>query len=354
VTRFFRVLGHPDEVTGISLGDWDSLLVRARDAGLLGILHARLEERELLPRVPDQVRPHLAAAAAMAATCERMARWEVNRIRRALVGRDIPLVLLKGAAYVMASLPVARGRLFSDVDVLVRRDALVHVEAALRQHGWEAIKLDPYDQRYYRDWMHELPPLRHRRRETVVDVHHAILPPSGRLRPDTEALLHAAVSLDGSGVKVLAPVDMVLHSMVHLFQDGEIRGRLRDLVDVDALLRWFGTELGFWARLASRATDFGLARPLFYALRYADRILGTPIPPEARALAAGGRPPRAVLATMDALVPRAMVPLPGGDRSAPVRLAGWCLFVRSHWLRMPPALLARHLLHQALARRRAS
>jgi hypothetical protein len=142
--------------------------------------------------------------------------------------------------------------------------------------------------------------------------------------------------------------------VVHLFQDGEIRGRLRELVDVDALLRWFGREPGFWARLATRATGFGLARPLFYALRYADRLLRTPIPPDAHALAAAGRPPQVVLSTMDALVPRAMLPFPGGDRSARVRLAGWCLFVRSHWLRMPPILLARHLLHQVLAGRRAS
>jgi hypothetical protein len=271
-----------------------------------------------------------------------------------LVGRDIPLVLLKGAAYVMAGLPVARGRLFSDVDILVPKEALEDVETLLKRHGWDAVKLDPYDQRYYRTWMHELPPLRHHRRDTVVDVHHAILPLSGRLRPDSAALLEAAVTLDGSGIKVLAPVDMVLHTVVHLFQDGEIRGRLRDLVDVDALLRGFGREPSFWSRLASRARAFDLMRPLFYALRYADRILETPVPTQARELTDEGRPSQAVLATMDALVLRAIVPGSGADATVLTDLAGWSLFVRSHWLRMPPLLLARHLLHQAWVRRWAS
>ncbi len=353
MSSVLRILRDPDAVTGLSLNEWDLLLVQARRVGLLARLHARLEERELLGRVPSQARPHLEAVAAVSAACERMARWEVNRLRRALFGHDVRLVLLKGAAYVMAGLPVARGRIFSDIDVLVPRDRLGDVETALTRNGWQAVKLDPYDQRYYRLWMHELPPLRHHRRETVVDVHHAILPPSGRLRPDTDALLEATVSLDGSDVAILAPADMVLHSIVHLFQDGEIRGRLRDLVDVGALLCGFGEKPGFWTQLASRAGRFGLNRPLFYALRYADRVLDLPIPAEGLKLAAHGGPSRAVLALMDALVPRALGPGPNGAPSGTTKLAGLLLFVRSHWLRMPPGLLVRHLAHQAFARRQA-
>ena len=38
-------------------------------------------------------------------------------------------------------------------------DALDAVEAALIAAGWEWVKRDPYDDDYYRRWMHELPPL---------------------------------------------------------------------------------------------------------------------------------------------------------------------------------------------------
>ncbi len=40
----------------------------------------------------------------------------------------------------------------------------------------EWIKSDPYDDLYYRRWMHELPPLVHSERGQLVDVHHTILP----------------------------------------------------------------------------------------------------------------------------------------------------------------------------------
>jgi hypothetical protein len=51
---------------------------------------------------------------------------------------------------------------------------------------------------------------------------------------------------------------------------------------------------------------------------------------------------------MDSLVPRVLEPR-YPDR-LPARVAAWLLFVRSHWLRMPPGLLAVHLLRKALRR----
>ena len=90
---------------------------------------------------------------------------------------------------------------------------------------------DAYDQRYYRQWMHELPPLRHMTRQTVLDVHHTILPLTAHLKPDPAKLWEAAVGIEGQvNFCVLAPVDMVLHSATHLFHDGELEHGLRDLV----------------------------------------------------------------------------------------------------------------------------
>ena len=75
---------------------------------------------------------------------------EVAFLRKALATLDVDLVLLKGAAYLIAGLPAARGRVFSDVDILVPFDRLAEVEAALMLHGWTTTHHDAYDQRYYR------------------------------------------------------------------------------------------------------------------------------------------------------------------------------------------------------------
>jgi len=322
---------------------------QARRAGLLARLRAVLAERGLLERVPEAVRAHLDADWTLAERHAASVRWEVNRIQEALVPAGVPIILLKGAAYVMAELPPARGRLFHDVDIMVPKGALDDAERALVRHRWRTTHLDPYDQKYYRKWMHELPPMQHARRKTVLDVHHNILPETARLRPDAARLLEAAEPLAGhEELYVLAPADMVLHSATHLFHDGELEQGLRDLVDLDALLRHFGAGPGFWPRLLERAGALDLGRPLHYALRYAARLLATPVPAEALAAAREAGPPRALEPLLDALFLRGLAPPHEDCDDALSGAARWLLYVRSHYLRMPPHLLVPHLARKAL------
>jgi hypothetical protein len=262
-------------------------------------------------------------------------------------------VVLKGAAYVLSGLPAGRGRLTTDVDILVPKGELRRVEETLVAAGWAPVKLHPYDQRFYRHWSHELPPLRHTRRRSVVDVHHNILPVSGRIHPNASALLEATVPLapDGPEARLwrLGQEDMVLHSSAHLFQDGELAGSVRDLVDIDALCRHFGATVpGFWDRLPGRARLLGLERPLFYALRFARRLLETPVPPEVdRALR---QPPALSVAVLDRLVAQTLLPVTGQHATLGEESARLLLYIRSHWLRMPPHQLAAHLTKKALRR----
>ena len=207
-----------------------------------------LDRLGLLGEVPAAPRAHLAAAQLLARAQAEAVRREIGYIERALAATGAPIVLLKGAAYLLAGHQIAHGRIFSDIDILVPRAALPEVEAALMLRGWVSEKTTPYDQRYYRRWMHELPPMRHMTRRTVLDVHHAILPVTARLKPDSARLLAASLPLAGEPrLRVLAPVDMVLHSATHLFCNEDVGNGLRDLVDLDGLLRAFRGGAGFLA-----------------------------------------------------------------------------------------------------------
>jgi hypothetical protein len=329
--------------------EWDEVLALARTSHLMGRLAADAQECGIADRAPSRVRAQFSAATALAAHHGRTVRWELNRLERALQHLRIPMLLLKGAAYVAAGLPAARSRLLSDIDIMVPREALDGAEAALEAAGWRPIKLDPYDQRYYRTWMHELPPLLHRERGTVVDLHHTILPPTSRLKPDPARLWSEAQPLAGGPLHVLAPTDMVLHSAAHLFHDGDLRRAIRDLVDIADLLTHFGArEREFWPALVARAAELDLGRPLFYALRYCRELLRTPIADGVFSAAARYAPPLPIIEAMDRVVPRTLVLRPSAG--AANRSAAMLLYIRSHWLRMPPWLLTRHLMHQSLAR----
>jgi hypothetical protein len=350
-----HALHSPDSTTSFQLREWDLLVRQARRAGLLGRIATLLNHEELLSRIHTQVAAHLASELVVAGAHDRTVRREVGRVHEILKKSGVPIVLLKGAAYVMAGLPPARGRLFSDIDIMVPIEKLEVAEQALLGQGWARMRLDAYDQRYYRQWTHELPPLRHIQRHTVLDVHHGILPKTARLRPDSRKLLAAARPLDGlDGLMILAPPDMVLHSATHLFEEGEFGKGLRDLVDLDDLLRHFSRAGLFWSELLDRAEELGLTRPLFYALRYTQRFLDTPVPMDVQEKANVGKPRGIPPALMDSIFARALAPNHPSCNTSLTRFARFFLYVRGHYLRMPLHLLIPHLIRKAIKRRFSS
>lgn len=275
-------------------------------------------------------------------------RWELDRLRHELRRVPRPIILLKGAAYLAVGTPNARGRMFGDIDILVPREHLAITEAELRIHGWQDTLTDSYDQRYYRTWMHELPPMCHNVRSTVIDVHHSILPDTARYSVDIGAMIESARPIGTSGVSVLAPVDMVLHSAAHLFTEGEFQNALRDLCDLDSLLRHFGqNESSFWDLLLPRAEAVGLERVLFYALTFSTHLLMTPVPERVLATVQKFAPPGP--GVMKGLYEQALRPIES-LQSRSVRKARFLLYLRAHWLRMPTHLLCYHLARKAFLR----
>jgi hypothetical protein len=352
-TLLQAALTDPWTIRNCSPAQWDLLVRQARRANLLGRLSCTLQRAGLMDAVPEAPRQHLHAADVIARRQSISVAWEVQCIRETLAACGAPIVVLKGAAYEMAKLPAAQGRLFSDIDILVPRALLPAVESALMLAGWQASDHDAYDQHFYREWMHEIPPLRHVRRDTTIDVHHNILPGTSRVQVDAQALIDAAVMVPGQdGLRVLQPVDMLLHSATHLFHEGEFANGLRDLFDIDTLLRDFGADRRFWDELIPRAATLGLGRSLYHALRTSTQILGTPVPPAVLAAVQAWRPARPVAALTAWCYRHALQPAHPSAETRSVKLARTALFVRSHWLRMPFHLMVYHLGRKALLRMR--
>lgn len=339
-----EVLREPSVCRHFPLSTWDLLLRQARQRNVLASLGARLRASGAIEDLPMQVREHFTGAQRLEQHQRHTVLWEITQIHKALQPLGVPVVLLKGAAYVAADLPLSYGRLFSDIDIMVPKKSLSHVESALMQHGWEGVHSDPYDQYYYRTWMHEIPPMRHIKRLTEVDVHHTIVPETSSFRPEPGKLFSKSVDIAGhNGMKVLSSCDMVLHSAVHLFSDGQNCNALRDLIDIDALLRLFCNSPEFWQSLLSRGHELELSRFLFYALRYSKRFLDTPVPDFVLQSTETSAPSLFMQHVMDGLFERAILPDASSHHDWLTPAANLALYLRGHWLRMPPVLLFRHL-----------
>jgi hypothetical protein len=332
---------------------WDLVIRTARRARLLGTLAARVASvRSVIP--PERASRLLEAAAIESRFRHAKVRYLLATIAPVVSRSASTVLLLKGAAYVMQSRAVAAGRMPADVDVLVPKADLQAVESALLDAGWQYDAIDPYDDRYYRRWSHELPPMRAAGQALELDLHHAILPPYGRVRPSIAQLLDASEPIAGHPFRALCATDQILHVAAHLFQDGDCANRLRDLVDFDALFAEAASVGGADVvadALIQRARNFGLTQALAYTASFAAEWAGSEggvRVSERLATRAGGWAAPAVMG----LAARAIPPVhPDAEpRGVSARLPLLLLSARSLWIRMPPHRGLQHALAKFLRR----
>lgn len=341
-SRLVKVLCTPSQASVLSDAQWSELVAVARTTNLIGPLAAKLADAAV--SAPPRAERHLEGARQLATRQRLSVRWEAHGLQATLGGLGVPVMLLKGAAYVMSPDELGAGRMFGDIDVLVPRVALGDVERALMLDGWVSAKTDAYDQRYYRQWMHELPPMMHIRRGTVIDVHHTILPLTARNVPDPARIVARAAPVPGlPALCVPAAEDLLIHSVTHLVHEGELGNGLRDLHDIDSLLRKFGRATGFWDRLVAHAAGNDLAGPLALGLRLARNVFDSPVNADALlalTAAAGATWRRPWL---PAVYVHALRPQSASETDSWAELARLLIYVRAHALRMPAHLLLRHL-----------
>lgn len=334
----------------LNLSEWDLLIRQAKRSKLTARLAFNIVDDELTGFVPEQAMRHLESAMIYCHSFERNLSLEIERLLNALSEKKIPLVLMKGAAYFAANNWASKGRIFSDIDILVREIDIDITEFSLMVAGWMPAKLDDYDQRYYRDWMHEIPPLTHVFRATTIDVHHNILPRTCKSCPDAKILLTHLVKIEEQGVWVLSPEDRLIHSAVHLFYEGELENGFRDIQDIDLLIREISTCDGFWTDLQNRTIELHQETPVYFALRYASKLLNTPISDQD----IQSMLPEGIgffqLSFMDFLYMRALLPDHASCSDHWTPIARLIIYIRSHWLKMPLHLLISHLTRKSWMR----
>ena len=337
------------DVKKVSLEEWNSVLHQGRTAGLLGRLYARLKENRDLVSVPAEVFRHLLSAYKLYLAHRQDMLFEVKPLKRALGMANVEPVFLKGMAYMVSASKVADGRLFGDIDILVRAEQLADAEKVLRWNGWLSKEMDDYDDVYYRQWMHEIPPMFHRQRGTNLDVHHNLIPLTSRYHIDTDLFFKELQRVENYEGAVLSPVHQIIHSAVHLLLEGEFDHAFRDLSDIDLLLLNLpADDEAIWHRLIDAAEQLKLGRIIYYALRYSQIVFYTPVPYAILKRADKSAPSVILGWWMDQLFLRALLPMHKEcqDRWSPI--ARWLLYLRSHYLKMPLYILIPHMLKKTI------
>lgn len=344
------LLTQPQQVCNWSENDWDTAVQQGYATGLLARMYSILKKEKLLGSIPLHISWHFNSAYKLYLAHKLDVEEEINNIVKTLSFANIRPTFLKGAGYIIANDVCHHGRLFVDLDIYVDKSEIPVAEQMLHWSGWQGEELDSHDEKYYRDWMHEIPPLTHAIRGMTVDVHHNLIPLTSKLAINGKLLNDSVKSKMLTDPQlVLSSEDRVLHSAMHLLLDGEFQKGFRDLNDIDLLIRDFSAKDSlFWEKLLCRTKALGLGRILYYCLYQTRKLFDTPVPTEVVQKVNRYRPTRFVGWLLNSCFSLVLVPEHVSCQNRYYNVASQILFLRSHWLKMPLHILIPHLCYKAL------
>ncbi|WP_421132037.1 nucleotidyltransferase family protein [Alteromonas sp. A079] len=340
--EFINSVLHPESCKDKSELWWLSFIQILRFERLLSHFACKSLELNIIESLPLVAKQHLFNAIVMAERQAHHLKYEVSLLSQSIKSVTPLCLYLKGAAYCLAEMPLAKGRLFSDIDVLVPKESLDAIEKSLLLKGWISKPVNDYDDRYYREWAHEIPPLIQSRRGTVVDLHHNLVPPISGKAPDIQAFLNETHEVNG--VTVLQPHAMLLHSCVHLIFNETFKQSHRDLYDIASIVKTYGSE-EFWEKTISLAKQTNFYKELFLACRYSSAKLMFALP---SSLADDLPVSKFKLWIYDKIFLKALSPHHPLCEVQWLSLASACAWARGQWCKMPVTLLVYHLSVKAV------
>lgn len=327
------------------------VIAEARYFNMLAQLKYVCEQANIWYQLPLRVKQHIQSAEHSFKNQKRQLEIEHEAIKEALKGIPCTWVYLKGAAYQMLALPSFYGRLMNDVDILVPEDQLTAIEATLSEHGWVHKKLTDYDEKFYREWSQEIPPLRHFSRQTELDVHFNILPKRLSQSPESAFLLAQTQLLKGEDkAATLTPAALLLHSAIHLFYESEYHKGIRDLFDIHLLINEFGQDNAFWNQLILLQDQLGNAECTFYALHFSEVIYHTAIPEHIKAYYLDHKPNILAFTLTEPAFHYAFTSMYPLHHHAGHHRALSTLYIRGHYKRLPIYKLIPHLIKKSLSK----
>lgn len=263
----------PDRLAALAadVRDWNRFVSAAEEHGIAPLAHAHLHG---LGTLPKSARQALAALAVRHRHANRTRFAVLADILAAFARRDLPAVVLKGAALAHLLYPDPALRAMRDLDVLVPARRALEAREALRGLGFR-ITEDPPSR--YSAHHHHLPDCSLVRDglSVSVELHLNALsrdaPESLAFDDLTEAL--RAFPFAGGTAQAFGHTDMLRHLCRHLLEpSGEVR--LVNVTDVVEYARRFRDEVN-WPQLHARHPFVTNAIALLHYL--------TPLPPELHA-----------------------------------------------------------------------
>ena len=252
---------------------WEAVLAQADLHRVKPWLYLRL--RDLQVSLPAEIETRLKETYQKNIRRNKVLFLELGRVLALLGEQGIPALAFKGLHLAGDVYQSLGARQIMDIDLLVHREHLTAIEAAMLGHGCRpshqnrVIGPDIYDFCYF------MP-----QTSTPVEFHWALIYSKYLFEPDIDGIWQRAqaISLSDTRLTVMAPEDLLLYLCLHATKHW-YELRLSMLCDISAVLVRYQAQLD-WETIAARASEWRMTHSAYLMLRLAHELLAAPAPDE--------------------------------------------------------------------------
>ncbi len=247
-------------------------LDRAFFHGVHTVLYRRLREDGLLARMPLSQQERLQKAVMQYSAFYTGLWHDFRKVQGILGDAGIECIALKGMHLCNQVYRRPTDRTMCDIDLMVRRNDLMRASDLLLQSGM--VVGESNHKEGEADYCHHLVPIATRCGGSI-ELHWTL---KRDVPLDLDGLWERSetIAADGMEVRVLSPVDQMLHTVLHgVFPHVEVK--LRTLLDLHRLVAYHGGRFD-WQVLLQRARAWELENSVLLMLGVIRTVFASPVP----------------------------------------------------------------------------
>ena len=260
----------PEEM---SITDWEDVLQQSARHGVTPLLYHRLKTFHPGIAIPNEVAQRLRQSYLQSLSRNMRLYHKLGKVLEVLRHEDIPVIALKGAHLAGLVYGNIALRPMGDVDLLVHKEDLHKVEAALLRIGSTPLDCNRVIGKENRHFGYVLPD-----RGLHVEVHWDIVGSKHPFNVDIDGQWERSrpVVISGIEVSVLCPEDLLLHLCLHTSEHTSEMG-IKPFCDISEAIRYYDGDID-WEQVKLRSREWRIERCVYLALKIARDLLKAAVP----------------------------------------------------------------------------
>ena len=262
------------KVEPLSEADWEDLLQQSARHRITPLFYHRLRTFHPDIPIPPNVMGRLRQAYLGDDTRNLMLYYNLSRVLKILRRDGIPVIVLKGAHLAELVYGNRALRFLSDLDLLVKKDDLMRVDALLLEMGCTTTVHNRIAGKDNNQFDYLMP-----KRDVILDIHWSILSSLFPFSIDTDGQWERSrpVLIAGVDVAVLCPEDLLLHLCLHAGCGHGFEPGLKLFCDISEILQHDGGGMD-WGVVQRLSREWGIGKCVYLTLKLTGKLLGVALP----------------------------------------------------------------------------